>query len=168
MQALRKLTKDCEDLSINIDSIEMRNRPESGSRYATMYITVRFGPSLSFGDVDVRVQGITQSNSRDSLDIHLRRGLRRAPVAESEASRRLFDRIAAVAEKLDLRVGAIQKSRPSDMSHVPAGSAVVDGCGPIGSSYLTQQEYIYRDSLIDRAALLAVLLRRCANERGRQ
>ena len=48
---------------------------------------------------------------------------------------------------------------------MPADVPALDGLGPIGSGERTNEEYVLRSSLIDRAVLLANLILSCEGKR---
>ena len=53
----------------------------------------------------------------------------------------------------------VYRDASSDICHVPAGVPVLGGFGPTGGNRLSPHEFIVRDSLIDRSALLALVIR---------
>ncbi len=52
----------------------------------------------------------------------------------------------------------------SDISHVPQNISSLEGLGPIGGEFRSSNEYILKDSLIDRALLLSLVINKCAHE----
>ncbi len=95
------------------------------------------------------------------LDIEISKGVRREPIVESSATKKLFDLIKEQASRIDLNVKAANRLISSDISHVPDGIPAIDGLGPLGGEYRTPNEFILKDSLIDRALLLALVLFKC-------
>ena len=53
-------------------------------------------------------------------------------MVDCEENRRFFERIRALAEKLDIKFEATHRGIPSDVCQVPEGVPVLDGFGPIG------------------------------------
>ncbi len=56
----------------------------------------------------------------------------------------------------------LHRDTSSDICHVPDRIPALDGFGPIGGATQTPNGYILRDSLIDRAAVLAMTIRLAA------
>ena len=88
-------------------------------------------------------------------------------VAFRVATRSFFQQVERQAQRIDVRVHAAHRDFSSDVCYVPDEVPVLDGMGPVGGECRSPAEYIVRDSLIDRAALLALVIRDCAREAGR-
>ena len=82
------------------------------------------------------------------------------PVMEAtEANKALFAIVAQEAQRLGIPV--VEQFRPgaSDANFIAAeGTPVVDGLGPIGGHGHSDREYLARESLVQRSALLALSL----------
>jgi len=63
-----------------------------------------------------------------------------------------------IGNRLDIRVLKEHRWSSSDICSVRQDIARIDGLGPIGDAPHDNEEYILRHSLLDRAALLALLL----------
>jgi D-alanine-D-alanine ligase len=83
------------------------------------------------------------------------------PVAETKANMKFFERVGKIAEMLEVRIQPIHREISSDICHIPESVPVLGGFGPIGNDVQSPNEYIVRDSLIDRAALLALVIQNC-------
>ena len=86
--------------------------------------------------------------------------LNRPPLPYNEINQAAFEKASQIANSrlgLELRAGG--SGGGSDGNFVaPLGVPVLDGMGAIGAEYHSEREYIFTDSLADRARLLAVLL----------
>jgi D-alanine-D-alanine ligase len=60
---------------------------------------------------------------------------------------------------LETKVGIVHRKTSSAVSYVPESIPVLEGLGPAGGNSRSPHEYILRDSLIDRATLLALIIR---------
>ena len=96
-----------------------------------------------------------------NLLVLIRSGVRRLPVIETPESRHFFERAKEVAERLEVNLEPIHRGIPSDICQVPEGTPVLDGLGPVGAETRSPTEYAIRDSLIDRSALLALIIYSC-------
>ncbi len=67
-----------------------------------------------------------------------------------------------IAEMLEVRIQPIHRNVSSDICHIPESVPVLGGFGPIGDDPQSPIEHIVRDSLIDRAALLALVIYYCS------
>lgn len=86
--------------------------------------------------------------------------LNRPPMPYSEASRAAFEKACQIADSVlgeELKAGG--SGGGSDGNFVaPLGVPVLDGMGAVGAEYHSEREYIFTDSLVERARLLAALL----------
>ena len=51
----------------------------------------------------------------------------------------------------------------SDISHVSQDIPSLEGLGPLGGEFRSPNEYILKNSLIDRALLLALTINKCVH-----
>ncbi len=82
------------------------------------------------------------------------------PIMEATAQNKaLFAVIAGEAGRLEIPVKEQFRAGASDASTIAAaGTPVVDGLGPIGAYDHSDREYLIRESLVQRSALLALSL----------
>ncbi|HDT14839.1 MAG TPA: M20/M25/M40 family metallo-hydrolase, partial [Firmicutes bacterium] len=90
--------------------------------------------------------------------VQIRGGIKRPPLFESRQSLELYSKLKEIASSLDLRTIKEHRWSSSNICFTPQGKSVIDGLGPIGTDSKEENEYILRHSLLDRAALLAVLM----------
>ena len=88
----------------------------------------------------------------------MRAGLRRPAVTGTKASLEFYESVKRLAERLEVRVQTVHRDRPAGICDVPDGVPVLGGFGPLGGEMRSQNEYIVRDSLIDRSVLLAMVI----------
>jgi len=87
-------------------------------------------------------------------------GLDRPPMPFDEAMNATFQKVKAIAANVNIELRASGTGGASDANFVaPLGIPVLDGLGPAGGEYHSEREFIFRDSLSERARLLAAILR---------
>jgi len=126
-------------------------------------------PALCTAEVDVRVSSLSAGTSLDGeirniqpvqsdVTIDVTGGLDRPPMEETPRNRALW----SVASKLGLDLGlALEKSHSgggSDGNLTSPFTATLDGLGSIGGGAHAPHEFILADALIERAALMALLI----------
>jgi D-alanine-D-alanine ligase len=116
---------------------------------------------------DLEAGFVRQAKKISGLNVRLRKGGARRPRPSSEASREFFEMIARAARQLEIKVEPIEDALPTSLNEVPPGIPALESMGPTGEGAQTPTEYIFRDSLLDRAALLAIVIYRLGNE-GKQ
>lgn len=84
----------------------------------------------------------------------------RPPMERTAAVAQLYEKMRIVAQGLALELPEVRSGGASDANFVAAlGLPVLDGLGPIGHEGHSSGEYILKDSLAERAALLAAFLK---------
>lgn len=150
---------------------------ESRLRIASMRADTSFGRSPDHATIDLvanfvteqlgdaaegQIKHIAKKNNSKYLDVEIIKGTRRNPVVETESTRRLLGIVAEQAERVGIPVRPSNRLISSDVSHVPDDVPALDGLGPLGSGYRHSNEYILRDSMIERALLLSLVIHRCS------
>jgi glutamate carboxypeptidase len=83
----------------------------------------------------------------------------------NELNRSTFDRIQKLATSRGITLTAGGTGGASDANFVaPLGIPVLDGLGPAGGDYHSEREYIFTNSLVERLALLSVILSGWGND----
>lgn len=81
------------------------------------------------------------------------------PLERTDASRRLFLQARRLAARMDVRLTAGKTGGGSDASLISdLGLPILDGLGPDGDGIHAENEHVLLSSLVERTALLAVLL----------
>ena len=78
-------------------------------------------------------------------------------MAESEGNRGLLAEAERISKAIHATVHGAASWSPSPLCHLPDGVPALDGLGPWGG-WSGDDGWIRRDSLLDRAALLALLI----------
>ncbi len=85
--------------------------------------------------------------------------LNRPPMPFDETMKATFEKAKAIAAKSGLEIKAGGTGGASDANFVaPLGIPVLDGLGPAGDGEHSEREFIFKDSLVERARLLEALL----------
>lgn len=129
-------------------------------------------PEEAWADVDIRIPGAEglaffQSRLGEILERRRAAGMdllaevvSEKPVMEATANNRaLFSVVAGEATFLKIPVREHFRAGASDANTIAAeGIPVIDGLGPIGDQDHSDREYMVRESLMQRSALLALSL----------
>jgi glutamate carboxypeptidase len=92
--------------------------------------------------------------------LHIRGGINRPPMERTTDTARLFGVAQKIGEVLGIRIEEGPTGGASDGNFTAAlGIATLDGLGPIGDGAHSLEEYIEIESLPERAALIAGLIR---------
>ena len=135
-------------------------------------ITSNSVPDAAWATIDVRstnTEGFAYFRSRleELLERRKREGMELAveavtevPVMEARsANKALFAIVAREAQRLGIPAVEEFRAGASDANVIAAaGTPVVDGLGPLGGHGHSDREYLIRESLVQRSALLALSL----------
>jgi glutamate carboxypeptidase len=96
----------------------------------------------------------------DGTTLEITGGLNRPPMPFDERMKTTFEKARSIAASLGLELKAGGSGGGSDANFVaPLGIPVLDGLGAVGAGYHSEREFIFADSLQERARLLAALMR---------
>ena len=149
------------DQGISLKSTQLDGRTLYGMApdFATTALSVRFREP----DQDTRLEGQIRDIARRNVPPHCQvrvfKRISRLPVVHNERDLEFFEQVQRIARRLEVKVVPIHRETSSDICHVPNRVPALEGFGPLGGANQTPNEYILRDSLIDRAALLAMTAR---------
>ena len=74
----------------------------------------------------------------------------------------LFEKIEQLAKIVEVRTKKAHGDIGTSLSHVPDEIPSLDGFGPVTGNSGSKNEYVVRDSLIDRAVLLALTIHKAS------
>ncbi len=121
-------------------------------------------------EVDLRVMQLAEGERIDSAmrglkpvlegaRIDVTGGLNRPPMPYNETIRATFEKVKTIAARQDITLTAGGTGGASDANFVASlGIPLLDGLGPAGGEYHSEREYIFKDSLLERARLLTAIL----------
>ncbi len=122
-------------------------------------LSIRFNDSNQMKTIDQKINKIIPSKKyRHLLDFQIEGGIRRPPMEPTEHSASLIRTIFNIANKLDIRLIEEHRWSSADICFLDDRIPSVDGMGPLGSRQHNEQEFILHHSLLERAALLAMVL----------
>jgi len=156
--AWQKLTSEAKGLFVKVVRLNAWASEGISSDHASVTIFVRFNEKNKSKEIDRQIIQIAEKNTGSDFQVQIKRSFRRLPVHESDLNLKLFNEIKKIADQLEVRISSIHRNSSSDICHVPEQIPVLDGFGPIGGDCQSPNEYIIRDSLIDRSALLALII----------
>jgi D-alanine-D-alanine ligase len=154
--ALNKLSK--KDSIVKVTSMEARTSYGQAPDYASFSVINNFQSNTIANDLEKQLRQILKKQESMKLDIEISKGFRREALVESKVSLEFLESIKKIADSIDVKIHGSNRLISSDISYVADGVPAIDGLGPLGGSYRSPNEYILRDSLIDRALLLALII----------
>lgn len=130
------------------------------SAYGSARISVRFNTLEDYEKIDHRIRKITKLPRKllKTLQCQLDGGITRQPLQHNSRTTQIFDHLSRVARTIDTTVTEEHRWSSADICNIPLEVGRVDGLGPMGGFDKQKSEFLLRQSLIDRALLLALFL----------
>ncbi|NIP61959.1 MAG: M20/M25/M40 family metallo-hydrolase [Nitrosopumilaceae archaeon] len=158
----KKISREEEDARITITEFQARTSFGKAPDYGRLTLESRFKTKEQGDMFDEKIRKIAKRPDKARLDVHVQKRATRPPVVETEKTKKFYEMINDIAKRMDIKLKPIHRYPSSDLSYVSYEIPMLGGVGPVGGDIRSSNEYILRDSLIDRAALLAVTLDKCS------
>lgn len=159
--ALNRLSRD--DCRVMVPSMSAQTSYGGSPDYVSISVVTSYTGQALGDETEGKIRRTMGKRWAQDASVEVSRGTRRDPVAETPETRKLFGMVSDVAQRMGVSVKAVDRFVSSDISHVPSNIPSLEGLGPLGAGFRSSGEYILRDSLIDRALLLALLMRECSS-----
>ena len=156
--AIQKLTNYERQTTLNVGVIHGGTVSNVVPEEAVAQVDVRVMQAGEWERVEAEMRALRPVLDGTSLEIT--GGLNRPPMPFDGTMQVTFEKAKAIAETIGIELKAGGSGGVSDANFVAAlGIPVLDGLGAIGEGYHSEREFIFADSLPERAKLLAALLR---------
>ncbi len=100
------------------------------------------------------------------MRVNVTKGAQRKPFLSNNSTLQFYDQIEKIAKVVEVRINKEETGITSLLANVAPGVPAVDGLGPRTGGYGSKDEYIVRDSMIDRSVLLAYLIYKIGRQFG--
>jgi D-alanine-D-alanine ligase len=156
--ALRKLNSEDERIYITITGLQTKGMEDQPTYHAALSLVIRYRKNNQRKTLEEQVKSIFESKPQTNIKVHVTKGPQRKPFLENEKNLRFFEKTERMAKLLEVRVKRAENSMVSCLANVSENSSALDGFGPVTGGYGSNDEYVVRDSMIDRGVLLAYLI----------
>lgn len=156
VQSLFALNDPENGVTVNVGTIDGGMRPNVVAPEGSADVDVRVLTTQQAREVETAVRSLEPSTPgavlrvEGSVDI--------PPLERTPRNRLLWRRARAVATELDLDLQECLAGGGSDGNVASLFAPTLDGLGPIGAGAHATHEFIQLDSMVERGALLALLL----------
>lgn len=156
--AIQKFTDYERGTTLNVGVIQGGTVSNVVPEVAVAQVDVRIMQPGEWERVETEMQALKPVLDGTSLEIT--GGLNRPPMPFDARAQATFEKARMIAKGIGLDLKPGGTGGGSDANFVaPLGIPVLDGLGAIGEGYHSEREYIFADSLPERARLLASLIR---------
>lgn len=156
--AIQGLTDYSKQTTVNVGVIRGGTVSNVVPEEAIIQVDVRVMQPGEWERLEEEVKKLMPVLDGTSLEISGR--LNRPPMPFDETMQATFEKAKSIAARVGIALKAGGTGGGSDANFVaPLGIPVLDGLGAVGEGYHSEREYIFANSLEDRAKLIGVLLR---------
>jgi D-alanine-D-alanine ligase len=113
--------------------------------------------------VDEKLKKSIPQKANNGIILQFEGGLRRSSMLKYEKVEKFWEYIKQIAKKMDINLREQHRWSSADICFVEGEKFLIDGLGPVGKKPSTKTEYILRHSMLERSALLAVILSKIKN-----
>jgi D-alanine-D-alanine ligase len=103
-------------------------------------------------------QVLNKGKSKKLYTIQFEGGERRPPLEKSENTKLLWEQVKSLAADLDIRVTEEHRWSSADICFIDQSKSLIDGFGPNGNKETESSEFIFTQSILEKATLLAMTL----------
>ena len=161
--AWQKLTNPEPGVEVIVNTLKAERNHGRGPDYASVLLTARYRDKTSIRELDKQIRQIAEKDINGGVQLRVRVLGNRPPIPDNPLNQDFFEMVLEIAELLEIKVVPIHRHISSNICHVPENVPVLGGFGPIAVLGEATDDYILRDSLLDRSALLALTIHNCAH-----
>jgi len=149
-------------ISVNVGKVHGGIGPNTVPEHAVARIDFRFTGISDKAYLEKSISRITKKKDIPKTSSHFAILSSRPPMPASEQNKKLFKTVQETAASIGISVSEEFRAGVSDANLI-AGvqTPVVDGLGPIGAMDHSENEYMIKESLLQRSVLLACALIDC-------
>ena len=155
--AIQKLTDYSKQTTLNVGVIQGGTVSNVVPEEAVIQVDVRIMQSGEWERLDGEMNKLKPV--LDGTSIAISGGLNRPPMPFDDTMKATFEKARSIAAQIGMELKAGGTGGASDANFVaPLEIPVLDGLGAVGEGYHSEREFIFADSLSERARLVTALL----------
>jgi glutamate carboxypeptidase len=156
IQELYDIADAYDGVTVNVGIIEGGTRTNVVAPWSKAEVDVRIPTVKDAKPVENDIMSLQPRLS--GIELSVQGGINRLPMERTEANQSLWRKAQKVGEALGLKLEEGSSGGGSDGNTTSQYVATLDGLGPVGDGAHADHEYIVADKLLERCALLALLL----------
>ncbi|HXD12269.1 MAG TPA: M20 family metallopeptidase [Anaerolineales bacterium] len=156
--AIQKLTDYSKQTTLNVGVIQGGTVSNVVPEEANIEVDVRVMQPGEWERIEAEINKLQPI--LDGTTIEITGGLNRPPMPFDDMMKATFEKAQSIAAGIGMTLTAGGTGGASDGNFVaPLGIPVLDGMGAVGEGYHSEREYIFADSLEQKAKLISALIR---------
>lgn len=157
--AFAKLTDLAAGVTLNVGQVQGGSAPNVVAELAVCRLNIRVATAEQLLKVREEMVAIVHSHQEEGITIQLVEQSARPPKPFDQKTQQLFEQISGCAKELHIPLSCRESGGVCDGNNLSAaGLPTIDTMGVVGGSIHTEEEYLFVDSLVERAQLTALFL----------
>ena len=156
IQALFALNEPARGITVNVGTIDGGLSPNVVAPESRAVVDVRVPTGADARRVQESILGLRPVTP--GVKLRIRGGIGRPPMERTLRNRRLWETARRLGAKLGLDLEECMAGGASDGNTTSLFTATLDGLGAVGDGAHARHEFVYTDKLVERCALLVLLL----------
>lgn len=156
IQSLHSLNDPRRGISVNVGIIEGGQRANVVAPTSRAEVDLRVRHLEDAHRLEERIRSLEPTVPGTSLEVE--GGISRPPMERTRRNQALWQAVRREGAKLGLELEDCVSGGASDGNFVSQHAATLDGLGAVGDGAHANHEFVYVEKLVERAALLALLL----------
>ena len=160
----QKVTEDHNDARITITDFRAKTSFGRSPDHGQISLETRYAHLAQGQKFDSELKRIAKKKDKTKLDVHISELATRDPVENSEKISKFYDLIQKIAKEADIPINPSHRYATSSLCNVLQDLPMLGAMGPVGDDHRTPNEHVLRDSIVDRAVLLALVLNKLSQK----
>jgi len=156
IQALHALSDHDRGIGVNVGEVRGGVRPNVVAPEAHAVVDLRVNTMEDASWLEEQIAGLQSTTPGTSLEIT--GGVSRAPMEATPRNQELWRAAREAGERLGLELKGSLSGGASDGNVTSQFTATLNGLGPVGDGAHADHEFVAVDRLVERTALLALIL----------
>ncbi len=158
INGLKKMHSEEQGVFVSVTEVQSKGIKNHPSHHVTLAFLIRYRNPDDQKKLETQVLKLFEAGNQTPIRTHVSKPQHRKPFQENDNSLAFFEKVEKTAQSIEVRVKKTQDGTSTMLAHVPRGVPAIDGFGPVTGGVGTQNEFVVRDSLIDRSVLLSYLI----------
>ncbi|MEE4310324.1 MAG: M20/M25/M40 family metallo-hydrolase [candidate division KSB1 bacterium] len=146
-----------KDILIAPSDLSLKSNIIQHFAFGTAVISIRFNKNNDFREIKEQITRLVPKTQK-TLDIQITGGHKRPAMERNNSIDELWNEIKTIALSMDISLREEHRWSSSDICFVGDNQNKIDGLGPVGDIEKNSDEYILKHSLLERTALLAIII----------
>lgn len=159
--ALHQLSDATAGIHVNVGVIRGGTAVNTVADYAEADIDIRLSKMEQASELEAAIESIANETRIKGTSTTVKGRITRPPMMRSNKTIQLYELVREQARLVGIEVGETSSGGGSDASYTSAlGIPTIDGMGPVGSGFHSEEEYLQVTSLQERTTLLSNVIQR--------